>query len=174
MEIILILLIILQSVSIALGVGSSTIAIANFFVAIADGSISTEERRIMQVVYVTIRVGMALILISTLFIAFISISSNGFSDYFTSFKLAVWSLIFMLFINALAMTKHWVSSTFGPAIQAASWYTLSVITALLPLNLHNFTYSQFLLGYAAAMTLSVSVVNLLIMYLNERREVRAE
>ncbi len=65
MDVIFILVAILQSIGISLGVGSSTIAIVNFFVAIADGKIEPTERKMMQVTYVILRVAMVTILLTT-------------------------------------------------------------------------------------------------------------
>ena len=161
---------IIQSVAISLGVGSSTLAIINFFVAIKDGTISPEERNMMGVVYVVLRVSMVLILLTTLVLGLIHAFGSSFEDYFTAYKAAQWTLIAVLYTNAVLMTKHLMSSHFGPSVQASAWYTLGIIAALLPLNLHNFTYWQFIMGYAVVLTFAVILVNSFIMYLSPRKE----
>ena len=65
MEIIIIVIAILQIFSVSLGVGSSTLAVLNFFVAIADGKISDEERNMMGVVYIVLRISMLAILFTS-------------------------------------------------------------------------------------------------------------
>jgi hypothetical protein len=62
----IVLITILQTFSISLGVGSSTLAIINFFVAIADSKIDETERIMMGVVYTVLKVAMVLILTTTI------------------------------------------------------------------------------------------------------------
>lgn len=168
METVTILLAILQTMAISLGVGSSTIAILNFFVAIRDGKISPEERAMMGIVYIVLRVAMVAILLTTFVLALLNAQTYS-SGYFSDYKIAIWTLIFTLFFNAFLMTKHLVPSSIGPAIQAGSWYTLGIITSLLPLNLDNFTYFHFVLGYLLVLTLAVSLVNGVMLYLKHKK-----
>lgn len=169
MEIIIILLAVLQSMAISLGVGSSTLAIINFFVAIADGKIDESERNMMGVVYIVLRVAMVAILVTTGLLALLHITQTEVA-YLTSFKMAVWTLIAVLYINAILMTKHLISSSFGPSIQAGTWYTLGGITALLPLNLDNFTYIQFCIGYATVVVFAIVLVNGVMLHLKKKKE----
>ena len=148
---------IVQSFSISLGVGSSTLAILNFFVAIADGRIDETERRMMGIVYVVLRIAMVLILLSSIALMIINHLDSGID--LTPFILGQLLALSILFINAILMTLHLMPSTFGPAIQAGSWYTLGTLTALLPLGLTNFTFTEFLLGYITWLVLAVSIVN---------------
>lgn len=163
MEIVIILVTVINSIAIALGVGSSTIAIVNFFVAISDGTISPEERALMGVVYHVLRIAMVLILLTTLILGSYHSLQHGFADYLTPFKLALWTLVGVLYLNAFLMTKHLISSSFGPAIQASTWYSLGILTPLMMMNLHNFAYWQFLLAYAVFVTFAVVLVNSIIL-----------
>lgn len=152
------LIAILQSFSISLGVGSSTLAVTNFFVAIADGSIDPSERRMMGVVYIVLRIAMIAILVTTLILIskqYYAIGLWGMSD------LSVGQLfvIFVLFTNAMLMTMHKVPSNFGPAIQAGSWYTLGTLATLASLGMTSFTLIEFFLGYVTWLVLTISVVN---------------
>ena len=160
---------IIQNFSISLGVGSSTLAIINFFAAIADGKIDETERRMMGIVYVVLRVAMVLILLTSLFLIFNEYDSVGFQ------KLSVISFgqsfaLIILFINALLMTFHLIPSTFGPAIQAGSWYTLGTISALQILGYTNFSFLQFTLGYVTWIILAIGIVNGIMAILKSRRE----
>lgn len=148
---------ILQSFSISLGVGSSTLAIANFFVAIADGSISPDERRMMGVVYIVLRIAMVLILITTLCLLAAQYSANTL--HLVPYNIAQLTVIGVLFINAMLMTAHIVPSNFGPAIQAGNWYTLGTLAALAPLSLTNFSLMHFFLAYITWIVLAISIVN---------------
>lgn len=169
MEILFVGLSILQNIAISLGVGSSTLAVVNFFVAIADGKIDETERKMMGVTYTVLRVAMVNILITT--IAILCIQSFILTGIVpTEFIMYQLILISMLFINSLLMTKRLMPSTFGPAIQAGSWYTLGILTALEPFGLTNFSLVQFLLIYAAVIVLGVSLVNGMMAYLKARHQ----
>ena len=170
MEIILILVIIVQSFAISLGVGSSTIAVINFFVAIGDGTIDVSERKIMGVTYRLLRLAMWAILFTTGLLIFVTILGGGVQAL-TTYAVAQLVLIFVLFLNAALMTKRIMPSAFGPAIQAGSWYTLGTLAALVPLSLTSFTYLQFFLGYVTALTLAVSLINGVMAYQKEHRPV---
>lgn len=152
------LIAILQSFSISLGVGSSTLAITNFFVAIADGSIDPSERRMMGVAYVVLRIAMIAILVTTLLLISREHYQTGVAGM-TDFSIVQLFTIFVLFTNAMLMTMHKVPSNFGPAIQAGSWYTLGTLAALASLGMTGFTLTEFLLGYATWLVLAISVVN---------------
>ena len=159
---------ILQSFSISLGVGSSTLAILTFFAAIRDNIIDESERNLMGIVYIVLRVSMGLILITTLIQAVIVYTAIG-SLYFSPLTVAIWTLITVLFVNAILMTKHLMPSTFGPAIQAGSWYTLGTLAALISVGWTDFTYWQFVVGYVATIALAVAIVNGVMAYLKSLR-----
>lgn len=149
---------ILQSFSISLGVGSSTLAIINFFAAIADGTIDPSERRMMGIVYVVLRIAMVAILATTVLLLAIEYSSANLWSL-SGFAYAQILVIFVLYVNALLMTAHLVPSTFGPAIQAGSWYTLGTLAALASLQITTFGFLQFLLAYIAWIVLAIGIVN---------------
>ena len=152
------LIAILQGFSISLGTGASTLAIINFFVAIADGGISPDERRMMGVAYIVLRVAMVSILLTTTILLMRQYGIGGLGSM-TTFHFVQVLVIAVLFINAILMTKHIIPSNFGPAIQAGNWYTLGTLSALLPLGIINFTLTQFVLAYVAWLILAISIVN---------------
>lgn len=162
---------IVQSFSISLGVGSSTLAIVNFFAAIADGTIDAAERRMMGIVYVVLRIAMVLILISTLLLVFAEYGTSNLLSL-SAFTYGQITVLGILYLNALFMTLHWMPSTFGPAIQAGSWYTLGTLMALLPLGLTDFSYIQFAMGYITWVVLAVSIVNGTMAIMKHQKEER--
>lgn len=168
MEITVTIMTILQSFGISLGVGASTIAIVNFFVALADGKIEETERNLMGVTYVILRVAMVAILFTTLYIGVAQNALVG-GEYFTPFVIAMWLIIAVLYANAILMTLHIMPSTFGPAIQAGSWYTLGMLLSLESVNLTGFTFMQFIIGYACAIAFAVAIVNGTMAYLKDRK-----
>lgn len=149
---------IIKTLATSLGVGSSTLAIVNFFVAIADGKIDPDERRMMGVVYIVLRVAMMLILGSTLALFMHHAVAYGL-ETITIMQIAELIVLAVLFGNALLMTIHRMPSTFGPALQAGSWYTLGILTTLHTLDLSDFTLLQFALGYSTALISAVGIVN---------------
>ncbi len=168
MEMIFVLTSILQAVGISLGVGCSTVAITSFFVSIADGSITPEERKMLGVVYILLRVAMGVILVTTAILALMHYSS-GFAGHFTPFVISRWVIIFVLFFNAYLMTKRVMPSNFGPAIQAGSWYTLGITMAMVPLGLAQYSLTEFFIGYAAAIAFATAVVNGVMGYLKHNK-----
>lgn len=163
MTIFITLVAILQSFSISLGVGSSTLAITNFFAAIADGTIDPSERRMMGIVYVVLRIAMVAILLTTILLTSYQFAGGGVLS-FSTFAYAQLCALLVLFINAMLMTAHLMPSNFGPAIQAGSWYTLGTLAALVPLGLTDFTFLQFFLAYITWIVLAISIVNGIMAY----------
>lgn len=172
MNTIIILTSIVQAMSISLGVGSSTLAVLNFFHAIADGKIDETERNFMGITYIVLRVAMVLILVSTLILAFIGYGDIG-NTYFTALFTASAILIAMLFINAVLMTMRIMPSTFGPAIQASTWYTLGFLSTLTALGFKEISLTIFFLGYFTLFLLFVAVINGVMSYLKQKNQPKA-
>ena len=152
------IVVVIQSLSISLGVGSSTLAILNFFAAIADGTIDETERRMMGIVYIVLRVAMWSILISTLLLVSVNYSQVGLGGI-SAFTYGQLFALAVLFVNATLMTAHLVPSTYGPAIQAGSWYTLGALLALQVQEMTSFTFLQFFISYLAWIVLAIGIVN---------------
>lgn len=172
MELFIIFVAIIFSMATSLGVGSSTIAIVNFFAAIADGSIDPNERHMMGYVYIVLRVAMVTLFFTlTLLTAFNTYHLGA--GALTPYLAAQWTTLAVLYGNAILMTLRIMPSTVGPALQAGSWYMLGLLMALVPLNLDNFSYIQFVLGYAVVVTLAVSLVNGIMAYQKAKREARS-
>ena len=157
-------LVLIHSNTIGLGVGASTIAIAGFLTAIGDGTFDPSEKRIMGVVYFTLRVAMGTILVSSGLVYLMD------PQYFQEFTSPMWILIAVLFINAVLMTKHWISGKFGPAIQAATWYTLGFLVTIYIFGFATVDMTYFAVFYAAALVVGIVIVNGCMVYLKNRRE----
>lgn len=159
---------ILQSLAISLGVGSSTLAIVNFFVAIADGKIDETERKMMGIVYIALRVAMVAILVTTLGLMALEFLYQG-AVSLTPFDIAQLFVLCVLFINATLMTLRLMPSTFGPALQAGSWYTLGALMALRLQGITDFTFIQFFMAYVTWLVLAVGIVNGIMSVLKKRK-----
>lgn len=161
---------IVQSMGISLGVGASTLAVLNFFHAIADGKIDETERNFMGVTYIVLRVAMGIILVSTIILAITGYLTMG-ESYFTGYVAAQAILVAILFLNAFLMTLHLISSTFGPAIQASTWYSLGFMMSL---SVHfevNVNFLVFVLTYITLVLFAISLINAVMAYLKEKNSV---
>lgn len=138
------------------GVGSSTLAIVNFFAALADGKIDETERRMMGLVYIVLRVAMVLILLTTMFVYFPQYIASGFHS-FSVLSIGTFIALGVLYSNAILMTLKYMPSTFGPAIQAGNWYVLGFLSTLAAHDISNFTLVQFLLAYTTWIILLLSL-----------------
>ncbi len=157
------LAVILQASSIGLGVGSSTLAITGFLVAIYDGTIDQSERRMLGVIYWTLRAAMFGIVATTAVITYLD------PAFFGTFAVYLWILLAVLVLNAIAMTKHWISSKYGPAIQAGTWYTLGFFATIHMFNLFEVNFLEFLGLYAADVLLAYVIVNGYMWYQKRKR-----
>ena len=169
METIILALKVLQTMGISLGVGASTLAIVFFFLAIKDGEISRDERSYLGVIYIVLRVAMGIILVTTLLLATIGYVYIGLS-YFTGYATAQLILLAVLFTNAFLMTKRIMPSTFGPAIQASSWYSLGFLAALYGQDVREVDIMIFFLSYITLILFATSFINAMMAYLKEKRE----
>ncbi len=173
MEMFIILLAIIFSFAMSIGVGSSTLAIINFFVAINDGKIDETERKMMGLVYIILRVAMVSIFITLSILTAYNVYHRG-EAALSPYLFAQWTILAVLYTNAILMTLRIMPSTVGPALQAGSWYTLGTLAALLPLGLTSFSYGQFLLGYAAFILLAIAIVNGTMAILKAKKKEREE
>ena len=166
MELILLLMIILQSAGISLGMGASTLAICNFFVAIADGTIDATERKMMGVVYTILRISLVMIFVTTGYLilsALLTVEATAVASYLWAQLLVA----FVLLINSMLMTKRIMPSSMGPGIQAGSWYTLGILTTLVGMLKVNVSIGTFMVWYATALVVALLIVNGLIQYLKK-------
>lgn len=158
-----------QGIAISLGVGTSTMAIVNFFAAIADGKIDEAERRMMGLVYFVLRVAMVVILLSVLALFTAEIMTTG-TLIIETYSLAIITLVAVLYTNAILMTMRIMPSTIGPSIQASTWYTLGIMASLQSLGLVTFGTLEFILGYASAILLATAIVNGVMAIMKHRQE----
>ncbi len=168
METLTIIMSIAQIIGISLGLGSSTLAVASFMKAIQDGTIDQSERGMLGVIYIILRVAMVTILLSTLALAFIGYGTIG-AEHFTSYVIAQFILIAVLYGNATLMTMRLMPSSFGPAIQAGSWYLLAFGMALSAVGLATFSFGTFVIAYIIELIFAFLVINGIMKYLKARR-----
>jgi len=163
LELVFIALVLIHSSAAALGVGSSTIAIAGFLTAIADGEMDASERRMMGVVYLSLRIAMVLILLSTLLIIWMD------PGFFGAFTWPQFVIIAILYGNAILMTKHWIPMKIGPAVQAGTWYTLGFLIPIYVFDLAPLTPALSYGFLIVDLILAVIIVNACLRYLAHTR-----
>lgn len=149
--------------SIALGVGTSTLAISSFLVALQDGEIDPSERRMLGVIYCVLRIAMLGIIVMS--------SAVYMLDPKFLVGLDIYLLIIMtvLVLNAIAMTKHWISGKYGPAIQAGTWYTMGFMATIHMFELFAIDTTTFLLFYAGDVLLAYFIVNGFLAYFKRNK-----
>ena len=147
---------VIQHFGISIGLGASTLAIINFFAAIQDGHIDDTERRMMGIVYVVLRIAEVIIVLAT--IGLYGFTYNSPTAVFDVLEYGQLVALLVLFVNSLLMTIKLIPSTFGPGIQAGSWYVLGFIATIKPLGVH-ITVLQFSLCYITWIVFSTSFVN---------------
>ena len=138
---------ILHTIGTTFGVGASTFALTFYISALMDGAIDTSEKRFLHVVYVMLRIGMTLIVLS-LVLFFVLAYRAGATGPLPANPLYLmeWTLMAVIIVNAILMTAHKMPMSVGPVLAGGSWYSLFFISAL-PLG--GFSYTTLLLFYAA-------------------------
>ena len=132
-----------------LGVGASTFALIFYFVSIADGEMNPTERKFLHIVYRVLRVGMSLLGVSLILGYFYGMSA-------TPLEYAMrWTLLIVITLNAILMTKHVMPMKFGPTIAGGSWYSLFFVSAL----------PVYMLGAHAAVVLYIAFLVVLHLFL---------
>lgn len=165
------ILTILQSVAISLGVGVSTVTLISFLYAIKDGVIDHKERSLLGLMYTVLRVAMVLILITVIALLYLNARETSSISLSPAVAMQI-ILVVALFVNAVLMKVRIMPSQFGPALQAATWYTLGFMSALLSEGYAPETVSGALLGYLITVTTIIVVVNGVKLYIT--RDLRPE
>lgn len=119
-----------------LGVGASTFALLFYIMATQDGVIDSSEKRFMRAVYVVLRIGMVVIAIALVLKFFLGTA-------ITPVYLMQVTLLGIITLNTLLMTKRLISMRFGPVLAGGSWYSLFLVSTL-PLSL---SYSTLFVVY---------------------------
>jgi hypothetical protein len=129
-----------------LGCGMSTATVAAYLVAQRDGTIDTNERSILGILYTTLRVAMVLVISSLLAITGFMWWYGDTSLFTSPVFLFQIGLTAVLILNAVLMTKHLIPKVVGPSVQAATWYSFFLLDAM-PVG--DLSLVQLTLGYAA-------------------------
>ncbi|MEK7628730.1 MAG: hypothetical protein AAB421_04945 [Patescibacteria group bacterium] len=105
-----------------LGAGSSTFALAFFIKALSDGVIDQSERGLMHVVYAALRISMVLIAVGLVGLLWTR-EELPLAAYFM-----LWTLLSIITINGILMTRRLMPMRLGPVIAGASWYSIFFVS----------------------------------------------
>lgn len=143
---------VLSGVGLSLGVGASTFALVFFFQSMRSAGFKAAARPLQHVVYTVLRVAMVVVLLAEAGKAALYLMSGASLLELAAVDplLLMWTLIGVLYANAILMTFHYMPMWAGPAIQATSWYALGVLVALPAVP---FSYLSLLFSYLAAVVL---------------------
>lgn len=147
----------------ALGVGSSSLAVASFMMALKDQEINISERQMLGVIYYALRVAMVMLTISLFLLSWL------FPGTFVSTPM-LWLMLVVLFLNAFLMSKHLISVTVGPSLQAATWYTFGFIIAIDAFVLMPLTWTLFICLYLADFLIALAIINGLLWWLKRSND----
>ena len=113
----------------------------------------------LGIVYTVLRLAMILIFLTHLILNIPVYMAYGAAGLMTSLNFIQWLMLFILYVNALLMTTHVMPDTYGPGLQAATWYALGVITTLggLAITIH---FSVFVLTYIVFGILAVWLIDI--------------
>lgn len=169
MEIAYIVNMMVLSFAVSLGVGTSTVALTQMLVSLRAGLFGDENvRKLTGTVFIILRVAMVAILITLIGQLAIIYQFTGNFLFISPFFLSLYTVVGVLYLNAILMTFHVMPRSIGPAIQAGSWYALGALVAFIPLGLTAFAYLDFALFYAGWLFLAVAALNIAIKYLNPK------
>lgn len=156
--------------AISLGVGSSTLALIFYFIGIHDPVLRESGRIYQRAVFTVLRVSMVLILLTEMIRGILYVQTGTSIQELLAADTLVfaWTIVAVLFGNAILMTLHFMPMKLGPAIQATSWYTLGVITTL---PVVTFTYLPLVLTYAGCILALAVVIELVTQKVTPKPEI---
>jgi hypothetical protein len=161
---------IVYSLFISMGVGASTLAVVQFFSAVADGEVSPDERRMIGLVYSVLRIAMlgilAIISIEVL-LMLVAYNLGALTPQFifTLFLLLVLSVVTILHGSGI------LPSSVGPTIQVSTWYTLGIAHSLERFGYSDFNVTQFIFIFLLIALLIAAFINVVLWVLHKKRQV---
>lgn len=152
------LLVIGHLVGTILGVGGATMIEVHLNRALADGQMSPDERSLLGLNFVTLRVGLALALFTG--IGFVALyAANG--QEFRLQNPVFWAKMFMIVViavNALLLQSHKIGMYWGSALSFVTWWAAALLGIFLT-NGTRFGFIEIAIGYIAAVVLGAFVLH---------------
>lgn len=148
----------IHQMGITFGVGASTFALTFFIMALRDGVMDQSERACMHAVFFVLRIGMAFIFLSLVSYGFLAYYAQMGSLFGNAFYLMEWTLIGIITINAVLMTKRQIPMWLAAPLAGGSWYALFLVTSL---PLQTVAYVELLIGYVVFFLIFLGVFTLI-------------
>lgn len=144
---------------VSLGVGASTVAITLWLIAQSAGPMNSDKGMMLKGIYKILRVGMVAIGAGL-------VLSLLFHTVARDLQYAMqWAFFGVLCMNAILMTYHKIPMSFAPALQAATWYALFLITVLPIALLPEIVVAVIYIAWVFVVYL---VIRAILMHINER------
>ncbi len=135
-----------------LGVGGATIAEVMIHKALKDGKVSGEEGALLHGTYSVLRVGMALIILSSILMVWYHVNNDTIGRLLND---KIWFkefLFVIIIINAVAISNRWVPLWLGAATSFTGWWmaTLLGVAGRLPYSFLTYTITFIIATLAIA------------------------
>ncbi|MFM2374122.1 MAG: hypothetical protein RLZZ234_117 [Candidatus Parcubacteria bacterium] len=147
---------VLFSLFTSLAVGGSTLAVLSVLHAFKDGALDASERSMLGVIYFVLRVAMGALLVLAVFLWWMG--GAPFTAPLSGFACAAFTMLGVLYVNALLMTLHYMPFKIGPAIQAGAWYTLGSGAALMGAGVR-VSYTMYIVLYLILVLVFAAVIS---------------
>ena len=121
-----------QQLGVMLGVGSETIVVILFFLAMRNGSIEPKEEQFGRAVHRVLRWGLGIIIVSGLIITLMHLSSGAEIIVFSPAFILKWVLIWLVVGAELWRGGRVFGSIGQEGVIAATWYALFILHILAP------------------------------------------
>ncbi|HEX9608675.1 MAG TPA: hypothetical protein VGA06_00480 [Candidatus Paceibacterota bacterium] len=124
-------LILVHIVGTVLGVGGATFAEIFLLKSLRDGVVDPHETSTLRTVYMVLRIGLTLAIISG-FGFLVLYRLEGHASYL--YNEALWAkivIILVILVNALVLTAHRVPMWLGSALSLTSWYAALIVGYLI-------------------------------------------
>ncbi|MFT7644377.1 MAG: hypothetical protein ACI9BF_000020 [Candidatus Paceibacteria bacterium] len=152
------LLIIGHLVGTVLGVGGATMIEFHLNKALSDGNMSLDERSMLGLNFVVLRIGLVLALVT----------GFGFLVYYVThgqaFRLqnpVLWAKLFMVVIvgvNALLLQSHKIGLYWGSALSFVTWWATMILGIFLTNNVR-FDFITIMIGYLLAVVAGAFILH---------------
>ena len=156
--------------AVGLCLGTSTVVMTMYFYLVAKGNTETAEKRVMQILYRILRVGMVLALITEGTNLIYHYHADNFIYWTDNPELLMRLTIFaVIIVNAFAMQYHKISMWLGPVFAGGSWYAYFFFSVWIETET---TYPVLFAGYLIWLGVVFVILALLRLYLTRNQNSR--
>lgn len=152
------LLVIGHLIGTVLGVGGATMIEVHLNKALADGTMSTDERGMLGLNFVVLRIGLVLSVLTGIgFIALYQTTGQEFRLQNPVFW-AKMSMVMVVLVNALLLQAHKISLYWGSALSFVSWWMIMFMGFFTTQGVR-YGFVEIMAAYAIAIVLGAIVLH---------------